>query len=116
MEVNWVDATTILELVSQVGVLGAILIGSLWKLNTELDKRDTYHNERHQEMKEELKELRDENKQDKAMFMSAIQSFDLSVKQSSDMFNNMSSKMTNLEFDVKEIKNNVRELKKIEKE
>ena len=50
------------------------------------------------------------------MFMSAIQSFDLSVKQSSDMFNNMSSKMTNLEFDVKEIKNNVRELKKIEKE
>ena len=110
------DASEIVKLIGDVGLIGAISIGALCKLNSELDKRDTYHNERHQEMKEELKELRDENKQDKAMFMSAIQSFDLSVKQSSDMFNNMSSKMTNLEFDVKEIKNNVRELKKIEKE
>lgn len=110
------DASEIVKLIGDVGLIGAISIGALWKLNSELDKRDIYHNERHQEMKEELKELREENKQDKAMFMRAIQSFDLSVKQSSDMFNSISSKMTNLEFDVKEIKNNVRELKQKEKE
>ena len=75
------DVTTILELISQVGVLGAILIGSLWKLNTELDKRDIYHNERHQEMKSELKELKDENKQDKVMFANAVTSFENSVRE-----------------------------------
>ena len=101
------DTTTILELVSQVGVLGAILIGSLWKLNTELDKRDVYHNERHQEMKIELKELKDENKQDKIMFASAVASFENSVRE----FTVMSSKMANLEHDVKEIRNDIRELK-----
>lgn len=102
------DITAILDLVSQAGVLGAILIGSLWKLNTELDKRDVYHNERHQEMKNEIKDLRDENKQDKVMFATAVASFENSVRE----FTTMSSKMANLEHDVKEIRNDIRDLKR----
>lgn len=101
------DITAILELVGQAGMFGAILIGSLWKLNTELDKRDVYHNERHQEMKEQIKELRSENKQDKTMFASAVASFENSVRE----FTIMSAKMANLEHDVKEIRNDIRELK-----
>ena len=56
---------------------------------------------------EELKELKDENKQDKAMFASAVASFENSVRE----FTIMSSKMANLEHDVKEIRNDIRELK-----
>ena len=107
VEVIWVDVSAIVELVGQVGFMGAILIGLLWKLNSELDKLDLYHNERHQEMKSELKELKDENKQDKAMFANAVTSFENSVRE----FTIMSSKMANLEHDVKEIRNDIRELK-----
>ena len=95
------DIAAILDMVGQVGLLGAILIGVIWKLNAELDKRDIYQNERHQEMREELKELREENKQDKATFASAVASFENSVRE----FSSLSSKMTNLEHDVREIRN-----------
>lgn len=100
------------ELIGKVGFMGAILIGALWKLNTELEKRDKLYNDRHHEMKEEIRELREENKEDKAMFTSAISSFNLSVQQAGDMFNIMSNKMGNLEHDVKEIRNDIRDLKK----
>ena len=101
------DASEIVKLIGDVGLIGAISIGALWKLNSELDKRDMYHNERHQEMKQELKELREENKQDKIMFASAVASFENSVKE----FSTLSNKKTNLEHDVKEIRNNIRDLK-----
>ena len=58
-------------------------------------------------MKQELKELREENKQDKIMFASAVTSFENSVRE----FSTLSNKMTNLEHDVKEIRNNIRDLK-----
>ena len=59
------NAESLIELVGQVGVGGAVLVGAIWKLNSELDKRDKIYNERHQEMKDEIKELKEENKQDK---------------------------------------------------
>lgn len=106
------EITTIVELIGKVGFMGTILIGALWKLNMELEKRDKLYNDRHHEMKEEIRELREENKQDKTMFTNAISSFNLSVQQAGDMFNIMSSKMGNLEHDVKEIRNDIRDLKK----
>lgn len=103
-----VDTQSLIELVGQVGVGGAVLVGAIWKLNSELDKRDKIYNERHQEMKDEIKELKEENKQDKQMFSQAFATFDNAVRE----FSLMSSKMTNLEVDVKEIRNDIRDLKK----
>ena len=48
------------------------------------------------------------NKQDKQMFTQAFATFDNAVRE----FSLMSNKMTNLEVDVKEIRNDIRDLKK----
>lgn len=112
------DIQSILDLISQVGLLGTIAVGGLLKLNSELDKRDVYHNKRHEEMKEqmkeyreetrnEMKELKAENKADKAMFVRAIETFELSQDNSSET----SIKITSIEHHIEEIRSDIRELK-----
>lgn len=102
------DVKSLVELIGQVGVCGTLLVAVVGKLNAELDKRDKIYNERHQEMKEEIRELKEDKKQDKLMFTQAISTFDNAVRE----FSIMSNKMTNLEVDVKEIRNDIRYLKK----
>lgn len=112
------DIQATLDLIGQVGLLGAIAVGGLLKLNSELDKRDIYHDKRHEEMKEqmkeyreetkkEMKELKDENKADKAMYIRSIEAFELSQNHSSET----SNKITSIEHHIEEIRNDIRDLK-----
>ena len=102
------ETAEFIKLIGDVGFIGAVTIGAIWKLNSELDKRDDIYNERHQEMKAEIKELREMSKQEKNVFANAVTSFDNSVRE----FTIMSNKMINMEHDVKEIRNDIRDLKK----
>ena len=63
------ETAEFIKMIGDVGFIGAVTIGAIWKLNSELDKRDNIYNERHQEMKDEIRELRDENRQAKLMLL-----------------------------------------------
>ena len=105
------NAETIADLVQNVGVLGAMFVGITWKLNNELEKRDTLYNniiqrqqedseQRIQEMRNDINLIREEAKEEKRIFSDAVASFEDSVRE----FSNLSNKMTNLEHDVRDIK------------
>lgn len=124
------DANTIMDLIQNVGILGAMFVGITWKLNNELDKRDVLYNniirqqkddseQRIQEMKEDINTIREEAREEKRVFSNAVASFESSVRE----FSSLSNKMTNLEHDVRDIKtslehdvreirNDIKELKK----
>lgn len=108
------NAETIVDLIQNVGVLGAMFVGITWKLNNELEKRDTLYNniiqrqqedseQRIQQMKEDINTIREEAKEEKRIFSDAVASFENSVRE----FSNLSNKMTNLEHDVRDIKTNL---------
>ena len=105
------NAETIADLIQNVGVLGAMFVGITWKLNNELEKRDTLYNniiqrqqedseQRIQEMRNDINLIREEAKEEKRIFSDAVASFEDSVRE----FSNLSNKMTNLEHDVRDIK------------
>lgn len=118
--INWVvscsgvfkmNTETIVDLIQNVGVLGAMFVGITWKLNNELEKRDTLYNniiqrqqedseQRIQEMRNDINLIREEAKEEKRIFSDAVASFEGSVRE----FSNLSNKMTNLEHDVRDIK------------
>lgn len=124
------NAETIVDLIQNVGVLGAMFVGMTWKLNNELDKRDAIYNniiqrqqedseQRIQEMRDDINTIREEAKEEKRIFSDAVASFENSVRE----FSNLSNKMTNLEqdvrdiktsleHDVREIRNDIKDLKK----
>lgn len=124
------DANTIMDLIQNVGILGAMFVGITWKLNNELDKRDVLYNniirqqkddseQRIQEMKKDINTIREEAREEKRVFSNAVASFESSVRE----FSSLSNKMTNLEHDVRDIKtslehdvreirNDIKELKK----
>lgn len=124
------NAETIVDLIQNVGVLGAMFVGMTWKLNNELDKRDALYNniiqrqqedseQRIQEMRDDINTIREEAKEEKRVFSDAVASFENSVRE----FSNLSNKMTNLEqdvrdiktsleHDVREIRNDIKDLKK----
>lgn len=108
------NAETIVDLIQNVGVLGAMFVGMTWKLNNELDKRDAIYNniiqrqqedseQRIQEMRDDINTIREEAKEEKRIFSDAVASFENSVRE----FSNLSNKMTNLEHDVRDIKTNL---------
>lgn len=105
------NTETIVDLIQNVGVLGAMFVGITWKLNNELEKRDTLYNniiqrqqedseQRIQEMRNDINLIREEAKEEKRIFSNAVASFEDSVRE----FSNLSNKMTNLEHDVRDIK------------
>ena len=105
------NTETIVDLIQNVGVLGAMFVGITWKLNNELEKRDTLYNniiqrqqedseQRIQEMRNDINLIREEAKEEKRIFSDAVASFEDSVREVS----NLSNKMTNLEHDVRDIK------------
>lgn len=105
------NTETIVDLIQNVGVLGAMFVGITWKLNNELEKRDTLYNniiqrqqedseQRIQEMRNDINLIREEAKEEKRIFSDAVASFESSVRE----FSNLSNKMTNLEHDVRDIK------------
>lgn len=105
------NTETIVDLIQNVGVLGAMFVGITWKLNNELEKRDTLYNniiqrqqedseQRIQEMRNDINLIREEAKEEKRIFSDAVASFEGSVRE----FSNLSNKMTNLEHDVRDIK------------
>lgn len=124
------NAETIVDLIQNVGVLGAMFVGITWKLNNELEKRDALYNniiqrqqedseQRIQQMKDDINTIREEAKEEKRIFSDAVASFENSVRE----FSNLSNKMTNLEqdvrdiktsleHDVREIRNDIKDLKK----
>ena len=124
------NTETIVDLIQNVGVLGAMFVGITWKLNNELEKRDTLYNniiqrqqedseQRIQEMRNDINLIREEAKEEKRIFSDAVASFENSVRE----FSNLSNKMTNLEqdvrdiktsleHDVREIRNDIKDLKK----
>lgn len=105
------NTETIVYLIQNVGILGAMFIGITWKLNNELDKRDVLYNNiiqqqknnsdaRIKEMKDDINIIKEEAREEKRVFASAVATFESSVRE----FSNLSNKMTSLEHDVREIK------------
>lgn len=102
---------TIVYLIQNVGILGTMFVGITWKLNNELDKRDVLYNNiiqqqksdseaRIREMKDDIDIIKEEAREEKRVFASAVATFESSVRE----FSNLSNKMTGLEHDVREIK------------
>lgn len=105
------DVNAITDLIQNVGLLGTVFVGITWKLNNELEKRDKLYNNiiqrqqedsehRIQEMKDDINIIRQEAREEKRVFASAVATFESSVRE----FSNLNNKISNLESDVRDIK------------
>lgn len=94
------DLQVIIPLISQYGLP---MVGMVF-IYMKLDKAQK---DAQIKMEERIQELKDDGKEDKVMFNTAINSFNNSVQE----FKTVNCKMTNLELDIREIKNDLTEIK-----
>lgn len=100
------------KVVSTVGfpiTMVLILIGGFIALFKYINQKDKQNRE---DTKEQIKVLRDENKEDKVLFRDAIKQFESSVKE----FKSVNREMTGIKDDIKDVKQDILVIKtKMEK-
>ena len=95
--------STIQEFVAQWGAYGLILVVLAWFGYQELNKRDNMNRERIAELKNEVDLIRNENKEDKEIYIRSVENFEKALNR----FSGIDNKIDNLERDVAYIKNNM---------
>lgn len=115
------DMNVIITAIGSIGFPSAIAVYLLWKRDKDkrefmdtLDKKDRenreFTNDRINEMKVELKEVKEENKEDKKMFKDALDTFQKSVIESKTIGNDISyikTEMKDIKADIESIKSKV---------
>lgn len=91
------DLTLIGNLVGTLGFPIALVLILLYYIVKYINKKDTQNRE---DTREQIQALRDENKEDKKLFQSAIESFNVSVKS----FEKVQQETVSIKGDIGEIK------------